>query len=285
MNSIRKLPKAEYPPLLQEISDPPEKLYVRGEIPGSENIFLTVVGARRHTKYGEQATKDLLEALKGLPVVIVSGLAFGIDCIAHKSAMKVGLKTIAIPGSGLGDDVMYPAAHKELAKEIIEKGGALISPFEHDTVAAPWTFPVRNRVMAGISHATLVVEAEIKSGTLITSKFATEFNRNVLTIPGSIYNSQSAGPHMLIRLGATPITCAAELIEALGFKADVKREEVDYSDLSDEELKIVEILSSPMPRDELLEKLDMEASKVSALISLLEIKGVIEEKLGELRKI
>jgi len=285
MNSIETLSPDEYPSLLQEIADPPETLYIKGVLPGNENIFLTVVGARRHSNYGKEATEDLIAALKGLPVVIVSGLAFGIDAIAHKAALRNGLKTIAFPGSGLGEDVIYPAANQNLAQEILNAGGALVSPFENDVKAAPWTFPVRNRIMAGISHATLVVEAEIKSGTLITSKFATEFNRNVLTIPGSIYSSQSAGPHMLIRLGATPITCGAELVEALGFKADVKREKVDYSDLSEEELKIVELLASPMTRDDLFDELDMETSKINALLSLLEIKGVIEEKLGELRRI
>lgn len=285
MNSIRALSPDEYPSLLCEMDDPPARLYVRGELPGSENIFLTVVGARRHSEYGKEATERLIESLKGLPVTIVSGLAFGIDAIAHRTALRNGLKTIAIPGSGLGEDALYPAAHRNLAKEILAGGGALASPFEENVKAAQWTFPVRNRVMAGISHATLVVEAEIKSGTLITSKFATELNRNVLAVPGSIFDTRSAGPHMLIRLGATPITSGAELVEALGFKADARRETVDYSDLSPEELQIVEALSNPLPRDELFEKLDMETSRISALISLLEIKGVIEERLGEMRRI
>jgi DNA processing protein len=285
MNSIRILEKREYPELLREIDDPPEKLYVRGEIPGSENVFLTVVGARKASNYGEEAVNTLIEGLRGLPVVIVSGLAFGIDALAHRAALRAGLKTLAVPGSGLSEDSIYPASNQGLARDILEAGGALVSPFENDVKAAMWTFPIRNRVMAGISHATLVIEAEIKSGTLITSKHATEFNRNVFTVPGSIFSSQSAGPHMLIRLGATPITTPAELIEALGFKADAKREEIDYSDLSPEEIEVVEALASPLSRDDLFEKLSMETSKLNALISLLEIKGIIEEKLGEIRKV
>jgi DNA processing protein len=146
-------------------------------------------------------------------------------------------------------------------------------------------FPVRNRIMAGISHATLVVEANIKSGTLITSKFAGEFNRNVLAVPGSILSEQSEGPHMLIRLGATPITSGDDLTEALGFKAGAKRGEIDYSNLSSDERKVVETLSSPLSREDLIERLGMETGKVSALISILEIKGIIEERLGELRKV
>jgi DNA processing protein len=285
MNSIRTLYIDDYPALLKEVHDPPKKLFVIGEIPGNENIFLTIVGARRHSEYGRQAVESLVESLRGLPVVIISGLAFGIDALAHKAALKAGLKTIAVPGSGLGEKVLYPKSNLSLARDIVDAGGCLISPFEEHVAAATWTFPVRNRLMAGLSHATMVIEAEIKSGTLITSKYATELNRNVFTVPGSIFRSQSAGPHMLIRLGATPITCGTDLIEALGFKTDTERKEVDYSDLSPDELQIIEALSEPISRDELFEKIKMETSKINTLISLLEIKGLVEEKLGELRKI
>jgi DNA processing protein len=284
MNSIRELTFDEYPPLLKEIPSPPKALYIRGELPGNEYTFLTIVGSRRYSDYGKEAVEMLIESLRGLPVVIVSGLAFGIDAIAHKAAIKHGLKTIAIPGSGLSSQIIYPSSNKKLALEIIEHGGALISPFEESTSAATWMFPIRNRIMAGISHATLVVEAEIKSGTLITSKHATEFNRDVFAIPGSIFSNQSAGPHMLIRLGATPITCGKDLVEALGFKVDEKRAPPDYSDLSPDEMRIIEKLESPLSRDDLYEKLGMEASVINSLISLLEIKGYVEEFLGELRK-
>lgn len=285
MNSIRTLLPSEYPSLLQEIPEPPDKLYIQGNLPGNEHIFLTIVGARRYSEYGKEVTETLVRGLKGLPVVIVSGLAFGIDSIAHQAALDAGLTTVAIPGSGLAEDFLYPASNRNLAQRILKHKGALISPFENETAAAPWTFPVRNRIMAGISHATLVIEAEIKSGTLITSKYATEFNRNVFTIPGSIFSTQSAGPHMLIRLGATPITCVDELIDALGFKNNVERKTVDYSSLSDSELKIIELLTKPMSRDELFEQLDMSTSTINSLLSLLELKGVIEEKLGELRRV
>lgn len=284
MNSIRVIAPDSYPALLKQICDPPERLYIRGDVPADDLTFLTVVGSRRFSDYGKEATESLIASLKGLPVVIVSGLAFGIDAIAHRAALRHGLKTVAIPGSGLGDEVLYPSSNKKLAREILESGGALISPFEKDTVAAPWTFPHRNRVMAGISHATLVIEAEVKSGTLITSKHATEFNRDVFAVPGSIFSSQSQGPHMLIRLGATPITCGKDLIEALGFKVDEKRASRDCSDLSPDEMRIMEALETPLARDDLCEKLRMQTSVVNGLISLLEIKGYVEEFLGELRK-
>ncbi|MEK7607631.1 MAG: DNA-processing protein DprA [Patescibacteria group bacterium] len=285
MNSIRKLTLEEYPALIRELPKPPEDLYIVGELPPANYIYLTVVGARRYSDYGKQVCEKLIEGLRGLPVVIVSGLAFGIDIIAHKAALKNNIKTIAIPGSGLRDDVITPATHINIAKRILEAGGALLSPFPPETPGANWTFPVRNEIMAGISHATLVIEAVRKSGTLITAKHATDFNRNVLTVPGSIFSNLTEGPHMLIRLGATPITSVSELIEALGFKSDIKREEINYSDLGEDEIKIMEALASPLSRDLLLEKLGMETGKVNALISLLEIKGMIEETMGELRRV
>lgn len=284
MNSIRILESADFPALLREIGNPPKKLYIRGALPSPEKTLLTIVGSRRYSDYGKEAVETLVRSLAGLPVAIVSGLAFGIDTLAHRAALRHGLATIAIPGSGLGDESLYPAANRELAREIVEKGGCLLSPFEDGVKAAMWTFPVRNQIMAGISHATLVIEADIKSGTLITSKHATDFNRNVLAVPGSIFSPQSSGPHMLIRLGATPITCGDELVEALGFKADAKREVRDVSDLSPDEIRVIEALANPISRDELYDALDMEASRVSSLVSLLELKGLVEETLGELRR-
>lgn len=285
MNSIHELLPHQYPVLLRQISDPPTKLYIRGDLPNDNHTFLTIVGSRKYTEYGKEVVEMLVKALSGLPVVIVSGLAHGIDALAHKAALSAGLKTIAIPGSGLSDNMLYPASNRTLAEEILENNGALISPFEHDMAGAPWMFPIRNRIMAGISHATLVIEAEIKSGTLITSKHATEFNRNVFTVPGSIFSPKSSGPHMLIRLGATPITTGTELIDALGFKAEQKQKILDFKDFSENEVKIIKALENPLSREDLIEKVGFSASAVSTIISLLEIKGVIEEKLGKLYKV
>ncbi len=285
MNSIQELLPHEYPALLQQISGLPEKLSIRGELPDDTHIFLTIVGSRKHTAYGKEVVEMLVKSLSGFPVVIVSGLAHGIDILAHKAALAAGLRTIAIPGSGLSDNTLYPASNRTIAKQILESHGALISPFAHDMPAAPWMFPIRNRIMAGISHATLVIEAEIKSGTLITSKYATEFNRNVFAVPGSIFSVQSAGPHMLIRLGATPITTGQELIEALGFTFKEKQPSFDYKDASENELKLLAALETPQSRDQLIESLHMDISTLNALISLLEIKGAIIETMGEIRRI
>ena len=278
---VIKLAPKDFPPLLKEITDPPKALYLRGSLPKSENVILTVVGSRKYTSYGKEVCERLISGLRGYPVTIVSGLAIGMDSIAHHAALNAGLQTSAVPGSGLSDSVLYPASNRGLAHTIIERGGGLLSEYEPDFKATIWSFPQRNRVMAGMSQAVLVIEARIKSGTLITSKLATEYNRDVLTVPGSIFSTNSEGPHMLIRLGATPITSSKELLEALGFKVEDKKQEIDMSDCSPEEIKVLKLLTEPLPRDELLALLDMNISQANILLSLMEIKGLIKESMGK----
>ena len=280
---MREIPKDEFPSRLLQIPDCPKKLFIEGEFPKGEYKFLCVVGSRRYTPYGKEVCEKLISSLRGLPVVIISGLAMGIDAISHESALTNGLKTIAVPGSGLSPKVLYPSSNKNLAKRILANGGCLLSEFEPEMAANIWTFPQRNRIMAGLSDATLIIEAELKSGTLITSKLATDYNRDVLTIPGSIFSKNSEGPHMLIRLGATPITNGDELKQALGFiVSEENKEQKDYSDCSDDEKKIIEIIRIPIPRDELIRKLDMDMSKFNAVLSIMEIKGLIKETMGEI---
>lgn len=284
-NKIKELAPSAFPLRLQEISDPPEKLFIQGNLPPEEHKYLCVVGSRKYSEYGRQTVEKLISGLRGYPIVIVSGLALGIDSIAHRAALDAGLLTLAVPGSGLDPSVLYPNSHRQLAEKIITKGGALISEFEPKFRATPYSFPQRNRIMAGLSDAVLVVEAELKSGTLITSKYATEYNRDVFTIPGSIFSATSAGPHMLIRLGATPITTSAELLSALGFSSTIPStlNPNTYNDCSSEELKIIELLKTPTPRDELINLLDMPTRDANALLSIMEIKGLIMESMGEIR--
>lgn len=282
-NEIKTLEGEEIPEMLREIADSPTKIYLQGKLPSADTKILCVVGSRKYTQYGKDACEKLISGLRGYNICIVSGLALGIDGIAHKAALDAGLKTIAVPGSGLHESVLYPSTHKQLASKILEKGGALISEFEPKFQATPYSFPQRNRIMAGISNAVLVIEAEIKSGTLITSKFATEYNRDVLTVPGSIFSKNSDGPNMLIRLGATPIRNSEDILETLGFKINEEPQnlELKYSDCSEEELLIIKILVEPMEKDELIRKMLMPTSKASAVISIMEIKGLIKESLGK----
>lgn len=283
MQNIRELNKQQFPKRLLEIPDCPKKLFIKGEFPPEEYKFLAVVGSRKYSDYGKLATEKIIAGLKGYPIVIVSGLALGIDSIAHRSTLAAGLRTIAIPGSGLDQKVLYPASHHQLAEKIVSSGGALISEFEPMFRATPYSFPQRNRIMAGISDAVLVIEAELKSGTLITSKFATEYNRDVFAVPGSIFSPTSSGPHMLIRLGATPITKSEDILEAFGIKIDDdKKINKNYDDCSPLELEIISALTNPLTKDELVEKLDININQLNGTISLLEIKGLVTERLGKI---
>ncbi len=276
------LKPSQFPPLLREITDPPEKLYARGTLPKAENKFLAVVGSRKYTPYGKQAVQKLIAGLAGYPIVIVSGLALGIDAIAHEAALEAGLTTVAVPGSGLGGSVLYPASNRALAKRILKAGGCLLSPFPDDFKATPYSFPLRNRIMAGLSHAVLVVEASEKSGTLITSKLATDYNRDVLTVPGSIFSGNSFGPHMLLRLGATPVIKSEEILDALGLKSEARQASVE--NLSELEQKILASLENPLSRDELIDTLSLPTSEIQVTLARLELRGLIKEEMGEIRR-
>lgn len=279
---ITELAKTAWPPLLREMADPPKKLYVRGTLPAKSQKMLAVVGSRAATTYGRDAVKRLLGGLSGHPITIVSGLALGIDAIAHETALENKLHTVSVPGSGIDDSVIYPARHRRLATRILESGGALLSEFEPEFTAMPWSFPARNRIMAGMSHAVLVVEARLKSGTLITSRLATEYNRDVFTIPGSIFSPNSEGPAMLMRLGAVPITTPDELLEALGFERAIPVEQ-DLALIGDER-RIYDLLVEPLTRDEIARRLALHAAHASVCISMLELKGLVTESAGHVRR-
>lgn len=286
MQDIRKIKPEEIPPQLLEIPQPPKTLYIKGILPSLDNIFLAIVGSRNNTSYGKDVCQKLIRGLGKYKIVIVSGLATGIDTIAHKTAIEVGLKTIAFPGSGLNESVLYPKSNIELSKEIIKNGGCLISEFEPNFISTLYSFPQRNRLMAGISKAVLVIEAEEKSGTLITARMALDYNRDVLAVPGSTLSQNSKGTNWLIRQGATPITCSEDILEALGFNVEKEEmsEEEKYKDCSKEEIDVLNLLREPMERDELVRLLGIETSKANALLSIMEIKDLIKEELGEIRK-
>ncbi len=285
--SIRKLENEYFPATLREIPEPPKTLYIEGELPDpTEYKYIAVVGSRKYSTYGKDACEKIIEGLKGYPIVIVSGLALGIDTIAHKAALKANLKTIAIPGSGLDRKVLHPHSNKNLANEIVERGGALLSEYEPEYPAGVHTFPRRNRIMAGLCQGVLVIEAGEKSGTLITSRLATEYNRDVYTIPGSIFSPSSAGSNQLLKLGATPITSSADLLQSLGFETGetLVTQATLFADLAPNEQKVIEILArESLPRDLLITELDIPISEATTLLMTMEIKGLIKESLGEIR--
>ena len=284
-DDLKLLSGADFPPILREIPSAPKRLYVRGTLPSFEKKWLAVVGSRAMSAYGKQACRHLIEGLRGYPIVIVSGLAYGVDAEAHKAALDVGLTTVAVPGSGLDWDILYPRSNLGLAREILKAGGCLLSEEKPDTKAADWTFPRRNRIMVGLSNAVLMVEAKEKSGSLITAKLSTDFNRELLVVPGSIFSPESKGTHQFLRLGATPATSSEDILVALG----IAKREGPLSlaelrdDLSDNELRVFEIIRSPLPRDSLLQALELPISDANVLLSTMEIKGLIVEELGVVR--
>lgn len=289
---IKILPRKDWPPLLEEINQLPKQLFYVGAIPDWSRKMLCIVGARKNTNYGKEAVEEFVEGLRGYPITIVSGLALGIDSIAHRAALKNNLPTIAVPGSGLSLEVLHPQSHTRLAQEIIEKGGTLMNEFDPEFKAVYYSFPQRNRIMAGMSNATLIIEAEKKSGTLITARLATEYNRDVLALPGSIFNTTSSGPHMLIRLGATPIRDSEDILEALHIEsvsasAKATADDKKYFDCSEKEMQIIKLLIEPLPRDEILRQAQSEyqisVGEAQTLLSLLELKGLIKETMGEIR--
>lgn len=284
---IRKLLKEEFPKALFEIPDPPKELYIIGELPKEDLIYLCVVGSRKYTSYGKEICEKIIGGLKGYPIAIISGFAMGIDTIAHKKAMETGLKTIVFPGSGLSDEAMYPKSNVQLIREVLKHDGCLLSEFEPDFKATQWSFPMRNRIMAGVSKAVLIIEAEERSGTLITARLATEYNRDVLVVPGSVFSSSSKGTNRLIRQGATPVTSAQEVLEALGFeqKTDEDKQASLFMDLSKQEQSVINLLREPTPRDDLIRAMKMQTSNANSLLSVMEIKGIIKEEYGEIRRI
>lgn len=287
---IKKITPTNFPALLHEIPGPPASLYLRGTLPDpSQFYYLAVVGSRKYTSYGREAVELLIRGLSGYPICIVSGLAMGIDGIAHRAALDAGLPTVAIPGSGLSDRVLYPRTHVSLAREIIENGGALLSEYEPECSAAPWTFPQRNRLMAGISSGTLVVEAEELSGTLITARLALDYNRNVFTVPGPIFSATSKGTNRLIRQGATPITSARELLDELGFiapeQSDSGAHPLDLTLFTPDEQAILLLLDEPRAREDILASLNTPPAQILSILTILEIKGAVQEQMGKIRRI
>jgi len=281
--SVRQINQSEFPSVLEEIPNPPKKLFCAGELPKKENKLLCVVGSRKNTSYGRDACEKLIQGLSGYPITIISGLALGIDSIAHQSALKSGLQTVAVPGSGLDQKVLYPQSHVRLAEQIIASGGGMISEFEPDFKATPWSFPQRNRIMAGISNAVLVIEAGEKSGTLITAKLALDYNRDVFVVPGDIFSQTSKGSNSFLRLGAEPVTCSEDILKTLGFEIVEKEKIIDLSDLSEDEKRIVEILNEPTERDEIIRILEIPPSRINIALTSLEIKGVVNESMGKIR--
>ncbi len=290
MQPIQKIYIEDYPPLLQRISRPPSYLSMIGTLPPKKDKYLCIVGSRTPSKYGEEVCRKLISGLVGFPITIVSGLAIGIDSLAHESAMGTGLNTISVPGSGLYSSVLYPQSRYGLAQEIIRKGGTLLSPFSNNQEATNWTFPVRNEVMAGMSHAVLVIEGRAKSGTLITAKYALDFDREVMAVPGSIFSDLSTGPHSLLSDGAQFVTSSIDILEILGFDIHSSAREIKQGKITDlinnetatdMEKKLLTLLQTPRTKDDLLRKMSIDPASLATMIVELELRDLIID-MGEI---
>lgn len=282
---IRELERDEWPAQLLEIPQPPKKLWVRGALPPEGNKLLTVVGSRAMTRYGQEACQKLIGGLAGYPITIVSGLALGTDTCAHKAALAAGLHTLVVPGSGLGDDVLYPRSNRAFAKEILVAGGGFISEYAPDEPSRIYYFPERNRIMVGLSDAVLVIEAGQKSGTLITARLASEYNRDLLCIPHRIGDPHAFGPHLFVRLGAALICEPLHILEALRIAPRETGATAAPTDLEDAELAIWNMLEEPKTRDEILRGGLGGAGEVLTALVALELRGLIREEFGAWHRI
>lgn len=282
---IRELAREEWPAQLLEIPEPPTRLWARGTLPAQGTKLLTVVGSRAMTRYGEEACQKLLSGLAGYPISIVSGLALGIDTCAHKAALAAGLHTLVVPGSGLGDDVLYPRSNRGFAKEIIERGGGMLSEYPPDEPSRVYYFPERNRIMVGLSDAVLLIEAGPKSGTLITARLASEYNRELLCIPHRIGDPHAFGGHLFIRLGATLVTEPLHILEALGIPPrEAASRGAAPTDLDEAELLVWGMLEEPKTRDEILREGGAGASELLTALVALELRGLAKEEFGAWRR-
>lgn len=265
----------EYPALLREISRPPAVLYSRGDWEALSLPTVAIVGTRNPSIYGREVAKDLSGALVKENICLVSGLALGIDGVVHKSALENNGITAAVLGSGL--DVIHPRMHERLAKEIIENGGIVLSEFPLGTPPLKHHFPIRNRIISGLSKGCMVIEAGQRSGALITARFALEQNREVFAVPGSIYQESSIGPNNLLKMGARVVTDVNDILYTLNISVStpIRKKSVINAD-NPEEAKIIQILSSePLHIDEIVQNSGLTATITNATLTMMEIKGMV----------
>ncbi len=271
-----------YPKILAEIPDPPHTIFVRGQLPDHILPHLGVVGTRRCTNYGKLMCERLSQELAMRGVVIVSGLAMGIDGIAHSSAMEIKGTTIAVLGSGVSKECVYPASHRNLADNIVNSGGAILSEYPPDFTATCYSFPARNRIIAGLSLATLVIEAPESSGALITAKHALDYNRDVMAVPHPITSLLGVGCNNLIKMGAKLISSAQDVIEALNLQYTVQSKPAQISpNLNPNETKIMAALTDePKHIDAIIKDSCLDSSTVNSTLVLMEMRGTVKNMGG-----
>jgi len=288
-NGLLCLTDPAYPRLLRQLAQPPPVLFVHGDPACLRAAQIAIVGTRNPTPSGRETTRDFAAHLAGSGLVITSGLALGVDAEAHRGALQGGGITVAVMGTGL--DRIYPAKHRELAQAIAE-AGALVSELPPGTPPLAENFPRRNRIISGLSMGTLVVEAAVRSGSLITARFAAEQGREVFAIPGSIHNPMARGCHSLIRQGAKLVETAADILEELGALVQLTLEDNVQNrrepssapaQLDEDYRRLLEYLGHELVSvDSLVERCGLTAEAVSSMLLILELQGLVAAAPGGL---
>jgi DNA processing protein len=268
-----------YPRLLRQIDDPPPVLYVRGTLTDADAWAVGLVGTRRATVYGREVAEMLAGDLARNNITVVSGMARGIDAYSHQAAINAGGRTVAVLGCGV--DVIYPPEHRKLAQQIVEHG-ALVSDYPPGTPPDALNFPPRNRIISGLSLGVVIVEADEKSGALITGEFALDQGREVFAVPGNIFNRSSRGTNMLIQRGAKMVLATSDVLEELNLSmvaGHVAAQAIVPE--SDVERQVIAKLShEPTPTDELVHTLNLPADVVASTLALMELKGMVRQATG-----
>lgn len=275
---LLKLTDKTYPKLLKEIADPPERLFLKGELL-TEELYFSVVGPRKPTSYGIEAAKYFSQGLAEAGFTLVSGLALGIDTVVHQQALACGRRTVAVLGSGL--NFISPSTNENLAKQI-EAQGALISEFPPDYPPLPENFPRRNRIISGLSYGVLIIEASMRSGTLITARLALEQGREVFAVPGEIFSVNSQGTNRLIQQGAKLVCSVEDILEEFSHLPELQKKlssPTSVLTLDEIEKKIVQVLQEPRTVEALLQLTGLSSEELNSRLTILELKSIVKRRL------
>ncbi len=263
-----------YPKLLKEIKNSPKVLYCKGEILPKENCF-AIVGTRRYSSYGKQVALEIAGDLAEAGLIIVSGLAPGIDTFCHQAVTERKKRTIAVLGTGIDERSIYPKSNIKLARRILETGGCLISEYPSGTSGTQFTFPQRNRIISGLSLGILVIEAKQKSGALITAEWARKQKRKIFAVPGSVYSSNSKGCHFLIKQGAKLVENANDILKELNLPCLMSEIEKLAGETPEENLILNALKEGALYIDKIIEKTKLSTAAVASTLAILEIKGKV----------
>lgn len=269
----------DYPPYLQSIYDPPVIIFYRGDLGSfTQKRTIALVGTRRPSNYGKLMAEKISSNLAEAGFTIVSGLAYGIDSIAHSSALNKGKKTVAVMATGV--DMIYPPGNQNLSEKII-RNGAILSEYIPGSKAEKWYFPTRNRIISGLCAGTIVIEGSRKSGALLTAKFALDQNRDVFALPGDINRKQAEGPNYLIKMGAKPVTEICDILEE--YDVQLSNDEISFPELNKLEKEIFQMIITSKPEinfDKLILKSGLDVNSLSSILLSLELKSLVKKVEG-----